>query len=142
VDMVWLASIAAMADLASALEDSDGARRIAAILEPWAESHVCMGVGVDYSGPVTLRLGRLATTTGDFEAAEDYLRRALDSALSMSAPLIESHAAVALAELKIKQGRVREPTELLELAAERFRVSGAVYYEQRARRILDTLQAG
>jgi hypothetical protein len=49
---------------------------------------------------------------------------------------------VALAELKIKQGRVREPTELLELAAERFRVSGAVYYEQRARRILDTLQAG
>ena len=142
VDMVWLASIAAMADLASALEDSDGARRIAAILEPWAESHVCTGVGVDYSGPVTLRLGRLATTTGDFEAAEDYLRRALDSALSMSAPLIESHAAVALAELKIKQGRVREPTELLELAAERFRVSGAVYYEQRARRILDTLQAG
>jgi tetratricopeptide (TPR) repeat protein len=142
VDMVWLATIAAMADLAAALEDGDGARRIAAILEPWADSHVCTGVGIDYSGPVTLRLGRLATSTGDFEAAEGYLQRALEAASSMRAPLVESHAAVAIAELRIKTGRTRSATELLELAAGRFRVSGAVYYEQRARRILDTLQAG
>jgi tetratricopeptide (TPR) repeat protein len=142
VDMVWLASIAAMADLATALEDGDGARRIATILEPWVDSHVCTGVGVDYTGPVTLRLGQLATTTGDFEAAEGYLQRALESATSMRTPLVASHTAVALAELRIKTGRSRSATELLELAAGRFRACGAVYYEQRARRIIDTLQAG
>ncbi|MBC8292222.1 MAG: AAA family ATPase [Proteobacteria bacterium] len=142
VDMVWLATIAALADLATALEDVDGARRIATILEPWADSHVCTGVGVDYTGPVTLRLGQLATTTGDFEAAEGYLQRALESALSMRAPLVASHAAVALAELKIKTGRTRSATELLELAAGRFHACGAVYYEQHAHRILAALQAG
>jgi tetratricopeptide (TPR) repeat protein len=142
VDMVWLATIAAMADLAAELEDGDGARRIAAILEPWADSHVCTGVGIDYSGPVTLRLGRLATSTGDFEAAEGYLQRALEAASSMRAPLVESHTAVAIAELRIKTGRTRSATELLEMAAGRFRTCGAVYYEQRARRIFDTLQAG
>ncbi|HIF63505.1 MAG TPA: hypothetical protein EYG16_08320 [Deltaproteobacteria bacterium] len=142
VDMVWLASIAAMADLATALEDVDGARRIAAILEPWADSHVCTGVGVDYTGPVTLRLGRMATTTGDFEAAESYLQRALESASSMRAPIVASHTAVALAQLRIKTGGTRSASELLEMAAGRFRGCGAVYYEQHALKILGTLQAG
>lgn len=142
MDMMWLASIAAMADLASALEDGEGARKIATILEPWADSHVCTGVGVDYSGPVTLRLGRLATTVGDFEAAENYLQRAMESASSMRAPLVEAHTAMALAKLRIQNGCTRSAAELLEQASARFRASGAAYYEQCASSILGTLQAG
>src|SRR4029077_18867491 len=85
-DSNWLLGTAVLADTATTLEDHDGARTLARLLEPYSDRQVvrnCCGGGGAYWGPVAHHLGRLELLLGRTDRARELLEAAVHAAQSI-----------------------------------------------------------
>jgi tetratricopeptide (TPR) repeat protein len=96
-DVTWLAVACIYAHVSSSLGDSQAARVLYPMLEPWSEQIAFPAFGV--WGPVSLYLGSLALMLGDVDAAERHLLAAARAAIRAGAPIWEARAASRLGQL-------------------------------------------
>lgn len=71
LDMNWLSTIASAAEACATLGDTQRARRIGSLIEPYADRMVISARAAHHQGSVTYFLARLAATVGDHRAADE-----------------------------------------------------------------------
>jgi hypothetical protein len=71
LDMNWLSTIASAADVCATLGDSQRARTLQSLLEPYADRMVISARAAHHQGSVAYFLARLAAAVGDHRAADE-----------------------------------------------------------------------
>ncbi len=113
LDGDWMVVMALAADLAHVLDDTERAGIVYALLEPYADTNVVIGLGAVCLGSTSRYLGRLALTLGRREDALEHLRDALKANAALQARVELAHSQVDLAGAL---GAGTEAVELLEAA--------------------------
>ncbi len=103
VDSVWMTSVIGYAVLATELDDAEAARHLLPLVEPHA-AEVTFN-GVTSQGPVSAYAGKLAALLGRHDAAEQYLRAALDTATEFGWKYHRATTLYALAQTRHRQLR-------------------------------------
>lgn len=118
-DVDWLTTTTMLADLAADLGDVGRARRLYALLEPYAEVNVVIGLGVVCEGAAARYLGRLAAATGRQEEATHHFELALErnAALGASICLARTQLDYAQALGPARSARARELIESASASA-------------------------
>jgi DNA-binding SARP family transcriptional activator len=115
-DVDWLTTMTMLADLCADLGDVPRAEQLYALLLPYAEVNVVIGLGVVCEGAATRYLGRLAAATGRRREAHRHFEQALKRNATLGAP-----ACLARTELEFAQAlglrRSARARELLDSAA-------------------------
>jgi tetratricopeptide (TPR) repeat protein len=111
----WMIAITLLADSCTELGDAERAARLYALLLPYRDSNVVIGIGAACLGSAARYLGRLATTIGERTAAVEHLRRALARNAARKAPVHVAHTQLDYASAL---GPGREARELIEAAAQ------------------------
>ncbi|HEX3976674.1 MAG TPA: AAA family ATPase [Solirubrobacteraceae bacterium] len=109
----WMVVTALAADLAHALDDAERAAILYALLAPFADTNVVIGLGAVCLGSTSRYLGRLALTLGRQEEAVAHLRRAVAANASLQAVVELAHSWV---DLAWAVGPGGEAVELLQQA--------------------------
>ncbi len=102
LDGQWGPMMYALSETCSALGDKGAAEALAAVIQPFASTHLAGGNAVVYLGSLYACLGRLLIVCGRLGEAAVVLEKAVAAAEQMAAPLhaahARSHLGVALAE--------------------------------------------
>lgn len=79
----WLVTLYGIVETAHVLGDKDVAARAYALLAPYADLPMMVGLGAACFGPVHHALGVASLTVGDVERAMDHFRAAIDRSLAL-----------------------------------------------------------
>ena len=122
-----LGSLFQLAELASALEATAEAELLYRRLAPHARDFAVEEGGAAFYGSVSLALGRLAHTLGEFDQGVGHLEEALDAHTRVGAPLLLAHThrhLAALLRLRGGRGDWDRGVDLLDAAADIYRQLG------------------
>jgi tetratricopeptide (TPR) repeat protein len=124
----WLIGICTLTELCAQFDDTDGAPKLYATLDPFSGTNVVIGYGAACFGAADRPLGVLASVLGQFDRAEEHFRAALDLETRMAMPVFAAwtrthYAAMLLA--RDGEGDFERAAELLEAALEATRAAGA-----------------
>jgi ATP/maltotriose-dependent transcriptional regulator MalT len=100
-DCFWLASMAQLAAVSAAWDDSRSARRLYAALLPLRGQWVAASSGSACYGPISRLLGLLATTFGDRGAAHEHFSNAYTEACAMRSAPWTAHALFGRARCRV-----------------------------------------
>jgi len=156
-DVTWLSALTQCAHVASVVDDAAAAEVLYGLLEPYPDRHVLIGPGAALGGPVSLFLGMLATTTGQFDRAEKHFEHAAGEARRIgSGPWVAQaryrHAAMLLrrddpGDRERAAGLARDALEaagklgMAKVAADAERLVGAVRGVAEAAAVIDEVPA-
>jgi tetratricopeptide (TPR) repeat protein len=90
-DPRWLATMAALAEVAATLDQHSEAAVLYDLLGPHSRCFAVEAVGATCHGSVSRHLGLLAHALGRWDEADDHFRHALDDNESAGAPLLVAH---------------------------------------------------
>lgn len=137
-DNLWFVALSLLAEACAELEDAEGAAKLEALLEPYAERLVVIP-GAAVLGPVARALGLLALTRGDHDRALGHFEAAAASSMRMLARPMLAHLALDLARTQGARGDLgaarAELAEARSIAGE-LEMTGIV---ERADRVARTL---
>jgi len=105
-----------LADLAADVGDAARAERLYALLEPYADVNVVIGLGVVCEGAAARYLGRLAAAIGRPEEAKRHFEHALQRNAALGAPMCLARTQLDYAET-LGPPRSARARELIESAA-------------------------
>lgn len=114
-DVDWLTTMTMLADLAADLGDAERADRLYALLEPYAEVNVVIGLGVVCEGAAARYLGRLAAATGRREEVKRHFELALKRNAALGASVCLTRTQLDYAQA-LGPARSRLARELIESA--------------------------
>ena len=115
-DVDWLTTMTMLADLAADVGDAARAERLYALLEPYADVNVVIGLGVVCEGAAARYLGRLAAAIGRPEEAKRHFEHALQRNAALGAPMCLARTQLDYAET-LGPPRSARARELIESAA-------------------------
>jgi tetratricopeptide (TPR) repeat protein len=115
-DVDWLTTMTMLADLAADLGDVGRAHRLYALLEPYAEVNVVIGLGVVCEGAAARYLGRLAAATGRQEEARHHFELALERNAALGASMCLARTQLDYAQT-LGPARSARARELIESAS-------------------------
>ncbi|TMM06819.1 MAG: hypothetical protein E6G05_03735 [Actinobacteria bacterium] len=115
-DVDWLTTMTMLADLAADVGDAARAERLYALLEPYADVNVVIGLGVVCEGAAARYLGRLAAAIGRPEEAKRHFEHALQRNAALGAPMCLARTQLDYAET-LGPPRSARARELVESAA-------------------------
>ena len=124
VDSEWLSTLSAIALAVFRIEDPVSATALYEVLLPHAGRMVVDGIAASCLDPVDYVLGRLALVVGRPDVAAAHLRAARAQAQRLGAPLLDAHAAHALATALERSDR-EQARELRRRAEAVLRDAGA-----------------
>jgi DNA-binding CsgD family transcriptional regulator/tetratricopeptide (TPR) repeat protein len=107
-EALWLASLTYLTDACAAVGDEELAALVRPELEPYSGAVVVVGHGVACYGAADRYLGMLATTLGDWEAAETRFDAALELNRRMGAPTWLAHTAYEYGRMLHARGRAED----------------------------------
>jgi hypothetical protein len=113
-DQVWLLCVGIWASVAEVVGNARAARAIYELMEPWTGQ--LLTTGAHMFGACDHWLGALATTTGDFDSAEEHLASARALHAQLAAPVWSLRTQLARAVLLQRRGG-REATAEARLLA-------------------------
>jgi DNA-binding SARP family transcriptional activator len=87
----WMIAVTLLADVATALGDTERAALIYQLLLPFGQANVVIGLGAVCLGATSRYLGRLALTTGRRTDALAHLRHAIEANTALGAPVHLAH---------------------------------------------------
>ena len=96
-DGTWVSTLARLAHATALLGDAAAADALLPTLAPYADTHVVLGAGVAWLGPVSRPLGLLAHAAGRPDEAVRWLEAALASSRACRAPAQVAHVQAELA---------------------------------------------
>jgi hypothetical protein len=111
-DWLWLLPMTLLADVCVAVGDEASGRLLIAALAPYEARVAVLGHGIATTGSVAGPLGRLEALIGDYRAAEDHLRLAIETDTCMRAQPALVRAQRALATLLDRGGEPAAATAL------------------------------
>ena len=91
MDGDWMIAITLLADVATALDDTERALEVYELLLPFGQANVVIGLGAVCLGPTARYLGRLALTMGRRTDALEHLRNAIKANIALGAPVHLAH---------------------------------------------------
>jgi DNA-binding SARP family transcriptional activator/tetratricopeptide (TPR) repeat protein len=97
LDGDWMIAITLLADVATALNDTERAELVYELLLPFGQANVVIGLGAVCLGPTSRYLGRLALTMGRRADALEQLRQAIEANTALGAPVHLAHTQLDLA---------------------------------------------
>ena len=100
-DVFWMTSTIGYAVLAIELQDEDAAALLFPIIRPFA-AEVAFN-GATSQGPIAAYLGKLASLLGHHDAADGYLRAALDTAAAFGWEYHRATTLIALAQSRVRR---------------------------------------
>jgi hypothetical protein len=115
-DVDWLTTMTMLADLAADVGDAPRAERLYALLEPYADVNVVIGLGVVCEGAAARYLGRLAAAIGRPEEAKRHFEYALQRNAALGAPMCLARTQLDYAQ-SLGPARSARARELIESAA-------------------------
>ncbi len=130
-DVDWLTTMTMLADLAADLGDATRAERLYALLEPYGEVNVVIGLGVVCEGAAARYLGRLAAAIGRPEEAKRHFEHALERNAALGAPMCLARTQLDYAQT-LGPARSARARELVESAASAARELGLPALARRA----------
>jgi predicted ATPase len=116
-DNTWLASLAFLAEAATALDDEERAAALYELLAPFEGRNVVAPDG-GFIGPVSRFLGILAATTGDWPSAAEHLEAARRAATAMSARPTLAHLCLDEARMLLRRDESGDRDAALRRARE------------------------
>lgn len=141
-DGAWLDTLARLAELTALLADERCAALLYDLLRPYPERNAHRHTYWIYHGSVSHYLGLLATTLGNFAAAERHLQDALAMHERMGARLFVTQTQLAYARLLAQPGTAPDPTHALDLARQALATAeklGLTRLDREARQLLAAL---
>ncbi len=100
----WLCALAMLAEVVAELGEREACEDLLAILEPRADQCIIIANGHYSHGPVSLQLGKLATTLAEWDAAESHLEDALERSDRLRSPVWRAQTLASLARLHRTSG--------------------------------------
>ncbi len=134
-DVDWLTTMTMLADLAADLGDAERAERLYALLEPYGDVNVVIGLGVVCEGAAARYLGRLATATGRREEAKRHFELALERNAALGASICLARTQLDYAEA-LGPARSARARELIDSASSAARELGLPALARRAAALL------
>ena len=134
-DSLWLGSLTAIALALGEMGDLQHARRVHALILPYADRNVVVGFPSVSFGPAARYLGLLAAAWGDLELAEVHFGRAIELCDRMAAPTWRAHSERGLAEALLARGQHDRARELLARAGAAASELGMVALEAKVARL-------
>jgi hypothetical protein len=113
----WLITIAVLSETCVMLGDTQRARVLYELLEPFAERNMNTPQAI-FAGPVTRFLGILAASCGEWERAATHFAAARESATRMNSPPGLMRVALDEAEMLARRGRPADRDRALSLLDE------------------------
>jgi hypothetical protein len=117
-DGVWLAMMAGLTEVCSALDDAARAEQLYDLLLPFRQRFVVISFGFACMGSVAHFLGQLATVTTRWEEAERHFDAALEMETRMGARPALARTAHQYARMLLAQDRSGDRRRALELLAQ------------------------
>jgi DNA-binding SARP family transcriptional activator/tetratricopeptide (TPR) repeat protein len=110
----WMVAVTLLADLAAELGDAARAEKLAALLHPYRNGNVVIGIAAVCQGSAATYLGRLESTMGRRAQAAEYFAQALRANGELGAPVRLAHTQLAYASAL---GAAPEAETLIDAAA-------------------------
>ncbi|MHB8512699.1 MAG: ATP-binding protein [Actinomycetota bacterium] len=105
LDAFYMPVLGMLAASCSILESSELAQTLLEAMEPFAHLHIASGRnGVIRYGPVSMRLGALASVVEDFDRAQGWLNDALERSEKAGSPLWTAEALLELGRMHARRG--------------------------------------
>jgi class 3 adenylate cyclase len=114
-DWLLLGALSILVPVASHLKDAERARTLHALLLPYGDQHVVAGDAVLYWGSVATLLGIAATTMGDWEAAEEHFKAAIEAEQRCRAWPFLARGQYCYAAMLAERGEGEDKEKALEL---------------------------
>jgi DNA-binding SARP family transcriptional activator len=116
-NILWIGTVALLAEAAAALNDHIAITRLDSLLEPYDSQHIT-GVNGIYLGPAAYFRGLLALSSHQLGAARSHLERAKVLSRQVEAWPSLAYASLSLARLAITEGDIPGAVAHLEVAAD------------------------
>jgi hypothetical protein len=117
-DVDWLTTTTMLADLCADLADAPRAEQLYALLLPFVDVNVVIGLGVVCEGAAARYLGRLAAVTGRRREAERHFEQALEQNAALGAPACLARTQLEFAQaLGLRSARARALLDSASVAA-------------------------